>query len=160
MHYTSTGKKERERAMCATTHTLFLSLFLSLSLPIYRGARPRTDYIDRERNIDPSQRRRALTAHHLHTYIINAPTTAIAAHTHGGVYFCCLQNLFATECKHREYRAYDGLSKIHLQYAVSFQLINFMQCILSLEILRKREKDKSLGVKLYIGNFFYRGRND
>lgn len=31
-------------------------------------------YIDRERNIDPSQRHRALTAHHLHTYIINAPT--------------------------------------------------------------------------------------
>lgn len=31
-------------------------------------------YIDRERNIDPSQRHRALTAHHLHTYIINATT--------------------------------------------------------------------------------------
>lgn len=59
--------------MCATVlfhvHHISLSPSLSLSLPIYRGAR---DYIDRERNIDPSQRRRALTAHHLHTYIINA----------------------------------------------------------------------------------------
>ena len=34
---------------------------------------------DGERNIDPSQRHRALTAHHLHTYIINAPTLCRAA---------------------------------------------------------------------------------
>lgn len=90
MHYPSMRERGRgserasERGVCATvlfpTQPSFLSLFLSISLllPIYRGARPCAGYIDRERNIDPSQRRRALTAHHLHTYIINAPTTATA----------------------------------------------------------------------------------
>ena len=86
--------RERERASeragcvqpCCFPHnpgflsslSLSLSLSPSLLLPIYRGARPCAGYIDRERNIDPSQRRRALTAHHLHTYIINAPTTVTA----------------------------------------------------------------------------------
>ena len=99
MHYPSVCRgRERERAgesewasgVCATvlfptqprlslfSLSLSLSLSPSLLLPIYRGARPCAGYIDRERNIDPSQRRRALTAHHLHTYIINAPTTVTA----------------------------------------------------------------------------------
>jgi len=83
--------------------TLSLSLFLSLSLPIYRAARGRVPagYIDRERNIDPSQQRRALTAHHLHTYIINAPTTASAVRARRRVFLGCLQNLFASACKQR-----------------------------------------------------------
>lgn len=76
--------RESKRGVCnrVVSHTApafsLLSLSPSLLLPIYRGARSCAGYIDRERNIDPSQRRRALTAHHLHTYIINAPTTVTA----------------------------------------------------------------------------------
>jgi len=95
-----------ERSMCnrVVSHTapafslLSLSLSLFLCCYLYIAARgPCADYIDHERNIDPSQRRRALTAHHLHTYIINAPTTATAPRSAPArrrhMCFCCLRNL-------------------------------------------------------------------
>lgn len=99
---------ESERAgVCATVLFPTQAPAFSLSLCCYlyiAGARPCAGYIDRERNIDPSQRRRALTAHHLHTYIINAPTTATAVRPASArrrrMFLLFAKSFAATESKH------------------------------------------------------------